>query len=433
MPAIVQYLNLGLDPRSATMLKAGVALVARERPALAAKLKGITGYGSYRKNAASAGIDSGGGHADVNAENLTDEEARYVCKQFRRVGIVASFRPRSWYSSAARKTIKPGWQRHIHCTFKGVGDATQANLNQTYAIVTLGQDGLARKAYGYDKDRDDRTWINSTYEAYLQLAGTVGAIAVSVIVEGLQAAVRAYRDGKWGEQTDIDLRNLRAAAMDPRYFVDSRWDIVQRKRMQKAWGTTQDGKWGPATASALLATTRKVQAALGQVADGKWGPVTDAAFRTLRAKVYTGKALLPSYQPAKAKPVTPKPAPAAKPAAKPVDFTVPYVRTGPSGFFPYPGQQGKSYYGPSKSGVAWYSGKTAGGTKKGRWDTGGLDRATVQARIRAIQKLVGASQDGDYGDKTVEKVRAWQKAHKLPADGIVGPTTWRAMAASRGQ
>lgn len=44
-----------------------------------------------------------------------------------------------------------------------------------------------------------------------------------------------------------------------------------------------------------------------------------------------------------------------------------------------------------------------------------------------IQKKVGVSADGAYGARTAEAVRAWQKAHGLAADGIVGEATWKAM------
>lgn len=47
--------------------------------------------------------------------------------------------------------------------------------------------------------------------------------------------------------------------------------------------------------------------------------------------------------------------------------------------------------------------------------------------VQAIQKKVGAKADGVYGDYTQSRVKAWQKSHKLSADGVVGPKTWGAM------
>ena len=44
-----------------------------------------------------------------------------------------------------------------------------------------------------------------------------------------------------------------------------------------------------------------------------------------------------------------------------------------------------------------------------------------------IQKAVGVSADGLYGNRTKEAVAVWQMAHGLTADGIVGYKTWFAM------
>ena len=44
-----------------------------------------------------------------------------------------------------------------------------------------------------------------------------------------------------------------------------------------------------------------------------------------------------------------------------------------------------------------------------------------------IQKAVGVSADGLYGNRTKEAVAVWQRAHGLTADGIVGYKTWVAM------
>jgi lysozyme len=44
-----------------------------------------------------------------------------------------------------------------------------------------------------------------------------------------------------------------------------------------------------------------------------------------------------------------------------------------------------------------------------------------------VQRVVGATPDGVWGPDTERKVRAWQAAHDMPADGIVGPRTAIAM------
>jgi peptidoglycan hydrolase-like protein with peptidoglycan-binding domain/GH25 family lysozyme M1 (1,4-beta-N-acetylmuramidase) len=47
--------------------------------------------------------------------------------------------------------------------------------------------------------------------------------------------------------------------------------------------------------------------------------------------------------------------------------------------------------------------------------------------IRYIQWRCGASADGVFGPVTDQSVKAWQSAHDLYPDGIVGPNTWAAM------
>jgi hypothetical protein len=46
---------------------------------------------------------------------------------------------------------------------------------------------------------------------------------------------------------------------------------------------------------------------------------------------------------------------------------------------------------------------------------------------RLVQEKVGAKADGWFGPSTERRVKAWQSAHGLLADGIVGPKTWAAM------
>lgn len=47
--------------------------------------------------------------------------------------------------------------------------------------------------------------------------------------------------------------------------------------------------------------------------------------------------------------------------------------------------------------------------------------------VKKIQEIVGVTPDGSFGKKTKEAVVKWQKEHKLTADGIVGPATWKVM------
>ena len=49
------------------------------------------------------------------------------------------------------------------------------------------------------------------------------------------------------------------------------------------------------------------------------------------------------------------------------------------------------------------------------------------AMVKQIQKVVGCYPDGIWGRLTTESVKAWQRAHRLTADGIAGPRTLAAM------
>lgn len=47
--------------------------------------------------------------------------------------------------------------------------------------------------------------------------------------------------------------------------------------------------------------------------------------------------------------------------------------------------------------------------------------------VETLQTFLGIKADGDFGPKTEAAVKAWQSAHKINPDGIVGPLTWKAM------
>jgi hypothetical protein len=63
------------------------------------------------------------------------------------------------------------------------------------------------------------------------------------------------------------------------------------------------------------------------------------------------------------------------------------------------------------------------------WPT--LTPATAQGAhgdvVRAVQIAVGAADDGIFGLKTKAALEAFQKSHRLTADGIAGPLTWPAL------
>jgi hypothetical protein len=49
------------------------------------------------------------------------------------------------------------------------------------------------------------------------------------------------------------------------------------------------------------------------------------------------------------------------------------------------------------------------------------------ADVKLMQSKIGAAADGIFGPGTEAKLKIWQKAHKLPADGVCGPKSWAAL------
>lgn len=58
----------------------------------------------------------------------------------------------------------------------------------------------------------------------------------------------------------------------------------------------------------------------------------------------------------------------------------------------------------------------------------GSDVTFVQKQLNA-KAHAGLDTDGAYGPKTAAAVKAYQKAHDLEDDGVVGPKTWKSLAA----
>ncbi|HEY1179324.1 MAG TPA: hypothetical protein VGF17_24480 [Phytomonospora sp.] len=141
------------------------------------KLTPIRGYGSYSDNRSSADVDAGSGHVDFNAEPMTDAQAQRCVMYLRRVGFLAYFRPRSWWSSWLGRLRKPGWQRHIHCLLVGSADLSPAAKAQIREWVA-GGDALV----GPEVDNGDRTVVGRTWSAYLAIRDAVvnvGKVVVS--------------------------------------------------------------------------------------------------------------------------------------------------------------------------------------------------------------------------------------------------------------
>lgn len=53
---------------------------------------------------------------------------------------------------------------------------------------------------------------------------------------------------------------------------------------------------------------------------------------------------------------------------------------------------------------------------------------TIIEATKRVQRAVGVSADGWFGARTDAAVRAFQTAHGLKSDGIVGPKTWSVIA-----
>jgi peptidoglycan hydrolase-like protein with peptidoglycan-binding domain len=56
-----------------------------------------------------------------------------------------------------------------------------------------------------------------------------------------------------------------------------------------------------------------------------------------------------------------------------------------------------------------------------------VKRGSKGVEVELVQAVVGATVDGDFGPATEKRVKSWQTANKLLADGIVGPVTWKKM------
>lgn len=59
--------------------------------------------------------------------------------------------------------------------------------------------------------------------------------------------------------------------------------------------------------------------------------------------------------------------------------------------------------------------------------TGDLRKGSKGASVRRVQRKIGATPDGDYGNATHRAVVAWQKQNGLKPDGVVGRVTWAKM------
>jgi cell wall-associated NlpC family hydrolase len=61
-----------------------------------------------------------------------------------------------------------------------------------------------------------------------------------------------------------------------------------------------------------------------------------------------------------------------------------------------------------------------------------LSQGAEGSAVKVIQKLVGATEDGDFGPATEKSVKGWQKAHALKPTGVIDAATWAALPAAVG-
>lgn len=55
-----------------------------------------------------------------------------------------------------------------------------------------------------------------------------------------------------------------------------------------------------------------------------------------------------------------------------------------------------------------------------------LKKGATGKAVKVWQAIVGTAIDGKFGPNTEKKTKAFQKAHKLEQDGVVGKKTWKA-------
>lgn len=149
----------------------------------------IKGYGSYVTNKASAGIDTGGGHLDINLVGLNSEQKLRLERIARMIGFYADIREPTWWSPIRKIWLKGSWQSHLHMVKKDTPDRSipaRAQLAEWYA----GSNGLAgfdwNGKYMHDPDDGPRQYLNQTWTQYKQKVN-----AMTLGIEDAKAILRA--------------------------------------------------------------------------------------------------------------------------------------------------------------------------------------------------------------------------------------------------
>jgi cell wall-associated NlpC family hydrolase len=70
---------------------------------------------------------------------------------------------------------------------------------------------------------------------------------------------------------------------------------------------------------------------------------------------------------------------------------------------------------------------TAGTAQAARVGGTTLQRGDSGSKVKALQRALGITADGEFGTATHKAVRAFQRSHGLTVDGVVGPATARAI------
>lgn len=59
-----------------------------------------------------------------------------------------------------------------------------------------------------------------------------------------------------------------------------------------------------------------------------------------------------------------------------------------------------------------------------------LQKGTTGDSVKMVQRMLGVTQNGTFGDTTEQKVKEFQQSHKITSNGMVGPQTWDALVDS---
>jgi peptidoglycan hydrolase-like protein with peptidoglycan-binding domain len=158
------------------------------------------------------------------------------------------------------------------------------------------------------------------------------------------------------------------------------------------------------------AAVRALQKAVGVTVDGGYGPITEAAVkafqtrRNLPANGICGPATWAALM--------------GRPTATPAGAT-------PAGATPAGASSGS---GSTAAGGTVSRDATRTATPYTAVMTTVLRSGSRGATVRTLQRaLGGVSVDGAYGPRTITAVRAFQKAHRLPATGVTDTAVWRAL------